>query len=91
MMRDDMGRKLHYKLDNYTEEGERTVLFGPQHRLTNYHRMFSTTINAFIDAGLVVKRIHEPTPNAEQLKRRPGIDDLFRVPLFIIYQLQKPA
>jgi SAM-dependent methyltransferase len=90
-VRDQQGRKLHYRMDNYTEEGARTVSFGPGHRLTNYHRTFSTTINAFINAGLRVARVYEPTPNEEQLKRRPGIDDLFRVSIFIIYELLKPA
>ncbi|MCB9892893.1 MAG: class I SAM-dependent methyltransferase [Planctomycetes bacterium] len=90
-VRDEQGRKLHYRLDNYSEEGARVVSFGPGHRLTNYHRTFSTTINAFIDAGLIVKRVYEPTPNAEQLKRRPGLDDLFRAAIFIVYELIKPA
>ena len=89
--RDDKGRKLHYKVDNYSEEGPRTLPFGPKFKLTNYHRMFSTTINAFIDAGLTVKRVHEPMPNEAQLKRRPGLDDLFRAAIFIIYELVKPA
>jgi hypothetical protein len=61
------------------------------HKLTNYHRTLSTTVNAFIDAGLRLVRIHEPTPNAEQLKRRPGLDDLFRAAIFIIYDLHKPT
>jgi len=87
-LRDEQGRKLHYKLDNYAEEGARVVPFG-RHRVTNYHRMFSTTINAFLDAGLTVKRIHEPMPNEAQLKRRPGLEDLFRAAIFIIYELRK--
>ena len=86
-LRDEKGRKLHYMLDDYTTEGARLLPFGPKHKLTNYHRMFSTTVNAFIDAGLMVKRIHEPTPNETQRKRRPGTEDLFRVPIFIIYEL----
>jgi ubiquinone/menaquinone biosynthesis C-methylase UbiE len=90
-VRDDQGRKLHYKLDNYSEEGAREMAFPGGHKLTNYHRTLSTTVNAFIDAGLQVQRIHEPTPNAAQLKRRPGLDDLFRAAIFIIYDLRKPT
>jgi SAM-dependent methyltransferase len=89
--RDDAGRKLHYVLDGYATEGPRRMTFSSGHQLTNYHRMLSTTVNAFFDAGFELKRIHEPLPTRAQLARVPDNEDLFRVPIFMIYELVKPA
>ncbi|MDQ6728359.1 MAG: class I SAM-dependent methyltransferase, partial [Actinomycetota bacterium] len=45
------GEKQHFVLDHYANEGPRRLLFPSGHELTNFHRMFSTTINDFLDAG----------------------------------------
>ena len=89
-VRDPEGHKLHYVLDDYASEGPREVRFGPERHLTNHHRMLSTTINTFIETGFTVRRVHEPLPNDEQMARVPDNGDLFRVPIFIIYDLAKP-
>jgi ubiquinone/menaquinone biosynthesis C-methylase UbiE len=89
--RDAAGEKRHYVLDDYADEGARTVVFGPEWSLTNFHRMLSTTVNDFLDAGFELVRIHEPLPTPEQLARVPENDDLFRVPIFTIYDLSKPV
>jgi len=89
--RDAQGTKLHYVLDDYASEGPRQLTFGPGQELTNFHRMASTTINDFIDAGFVLSRLHEPLPTPEQLARVPSNDDLYRVPIFIVYDLLKPT
>ena len=57
----------------------------------NFHRMLSTTMNAFLAAGFTLRRLHEPLPTKAQLERVPGNDDLFRVPIFVIYELAKPV
>lgn len=85
------GRKVHYVLDHYADEGPRDIPFPSGHRITNHHRMLSTTVNDFLDAGFRLRRLHEPLPTAEQLQRVPDNDDLFRVPIFVIYDLVKPA
>ena len=84
------GTKLHYVLDDYTTEGARHVEIVPGMRLTNFHRMLSTTLDDFLDAGFRLVRLHEPLPTAEQLARFPDNDDLFRVPIFTVYDLVKP-
>ncbi len=90
-LRDGSGQKLHYVLDHYATEGARRVAFPSGHELTNFHRMLSTTINDFLDAGFELVRIHEPVPSDEQLARVPDNNDLFRVPIFTIYDLVKPT
>jgi ubiquinone/menaquinone biosynthesis C-methylase UbiE len=87
--RDQVGKKVHFVLDHYASEGPRRLVFPSGQELTNFHRMLSTTINDFLDAGFRLTRLHEPLPNAAQLARVPGNDDLFRVPIFTIYDLIK--
>jgi hypothetical protein len=88
-VRNGDGTKLHFRLDDYTDEGVReTLMVGA--RLTKFHRTLSSYVNAFLDAGFVLDGLREPVPNAEQLAREPTNDDLLRVPLFIIYLLRKP-
>jgi ubiquinone/menaquinone biosynthesis C-methylase UbiE len=87
--RDEDGRKLHYRLDDYTNEGPRSAQLWPGGNVTNFHRMLSTTVNAFIGAGFAVEAIYEPAPNTEQLARAPALDDLYRVPIFTIYVLRR--
>jgi ubiquinone/menaquinone biosynthesis C-methylase UbiE len=89
--RDNNGGKLHYVLDHYGNEGARRITFPSGQELTNFHRMLSTTVNDFLDAGFVLTRLHEPLPTPEQLDRVPENDDLFRVPIYTIYELAKPT
>jgi SAM-dependent methyltransferase len=89
--RDGEGRKLHFVLDTYASEGSRTVTWPSGHRLTSFHRMLSTTVNDLLAAGFVLRGIHEPLPTQEQLDRAPANDDLFRVPIYVIYELVKPT
>jgi ubiquinone/menaquinone biosynthesis C-methylase UbiE len=88
---DESGANVHFVLDNYTIEGPRRVVWRSGHEITNFHRMLSTTINDFLDAGFVLRRVYEPMPNEEQLVRFPENQDLCRVPIFTIFDLEKPA
>ena len=83
--------KVHYVLDDYADEGPRDIPFPSGHRITNHHRMLSTTLNGFLDAGFELRRLHEPLPDEAQLARVPDNEDLLRVPIFVIYDLRKPA
>lgn len=85
------GRKVHYILDDYADEGPRDIPFPSGHRITNHHRMLSTTLNGFLDAGFRLRRLHEPLPTPAQLERVPQNEDLLRVPIFVIYDLVKPV
>ena len=89
-VRNGDGTKLHYRLDDYMDEGARaTSMVGGN--FTNFHRTLSSYVNAFIEAGFMLQGLREPVPSAEQLAREPSNDDILRVPLFIIYLLRKPA
>lgn len=88
--RSENGDKLHFVLDHYAAEGARRLVFPSGQELTNFHRMLSTTINHLLNAGFSLRHLHEPLPNRAQLARVPENDDLFRVPIFTIYDLAKP-
>ena len=80
--------KLHFKLDNYFDEGERVLrMLGGT--VINYHRALGTYINCFLEAGFLLDGIREPKPSPEQLAEYPDLADILRVPDFIIYLLRK--
>ena len=83
-IKDENGVKLHFRLDNYFDESERAM-----GSVTDFHRTLSTYMNTFLEAGFRLDGIREPKPSPEQLRRYPEIDDLLRVPHFIIYLLRK--
>lgn len=87
-LKDETGRKLHFKLDSYFEESPRDVpMFGTP--VTNFHRTLSTYVNSFLSSGFALAALYEPKPSAEQLEGYPDVDDNLRVPYFIIFVLRK--
>ena len=85
----DARERLHYKLDDYFDEGPRTLPVWDQ-EITNIHRTMATYINTFLDAGFFLEGIKEPTPTLEQAAAFPKVADNLRVPEFVIYLLRKP-
>ena len=86
----DYDKKLFYPLDNYAEEGSREFMWWGK-PFINMHRMVSSYVSAFLDAGFALEGLHEPIPSDEQLVENPKFDDELRVPNFIIYVLKKPS
>ncbi len=84
------GRRLHYPLDRYFDEGERTIPLEEDRFLVNFHRTLSTHFRVFLDVGFAVEGLREPTPTEEQARQYPVVSDNLRVPDFIIYILSKP-
>lgn len=84
------GRKLHYPVDRYFDEGERDISRREDRPMTNFHRTLSTHFRTFVGAGFTVEDIREPTPTEKQAERYPVVSDNLRVPDFIIYILRKP-
>ena len=82
--------KLFYPVDNYTDEGPREFnWFG--RKFVNMHFTLSSYIGTFLDAGFILRALHEPIPSAEELAANPTFDDEYRIPNFIIYVLEKPT
>ena len=84
------GRRLHYPIDRYFDEGERTIPLQEDRSLVGFHRTLSTHIRTFLNAGFVIEDLREPMPTEEQARQYAVVSDNLRVPGFIIYILRKP-
>lgn len=85
---DDKRRLLHYAIDNYQEEGQRS-----QHwyidGVIKYHRTFSTIINTLISKHLQIEKIIEPIPTNEAINQLPSLQKELRRPSFLIIKAKK--
>ena len=92
--RDESGRKVALKIDRYFETGP-DVTHWNMARL-RYHwdtpfwrRTISEWSEMIADAGFLIRRIHEPRPTLEQVRRHPDLDDSYRVPYFLVFDVLK--
>jgi 2-polyprenyl-3-methyl-5-hydroxy-6-metoxy-1,4-benzoquinol methylase len=92
--RDEQGRKLSLKIDRYFETGP-AYCFWNMERL-KYHwngpvwrRTIEELSAAIANAGFLVQRIHEPRPTPEQVARIPHLEDCYRLPYTLVFELVK--
>jgi ubiquinone/menaquinone biosynthesis C-methylase UbiE len=89
-LRDASGEKICYVLDNYFDESPRSFeMCGGT--INNTHHTLTRYISTFLAAGFTLEKLEEPYPSKQQLEQCPDVADNLRSPLFIIYQLRKPA
>ena len=43
------------------------------------------------EAGFLIRRLDEPRPTEEQVQRNPNLEDCYRLPAFLIFELVKPG
>lgn len=94
--RDEEGRRLYYKVDDYFDEGPKEFAFTLgcgrvtlPGRMINFHRTFTTYFRALHNAGLAVVRLEEPRPSQEALAQYPQMEDLLRIPSFMVVEARK--
>ena len=75
-------------LSGYGHEGERKTRWFVD-GVIKYHRMFSTIINALVEAGFVVERMNEPLPSPELLEKYPCYSDLLHKPDFLLVKARR--
>jgi SAM-dependent methyltransferase len=80
---DDDGKRTHWALDRYANEGWRDQHWFVE-GVRKYHRTMATLVNGLVDAGLAVERVLEPVPDEETLRRRPDFVDEYRRPTFLL-------
>ena len=88
-IRDGDGNFLHYAVDHYLEERPMTLEWAGL-RIRNWHRPLSDYMDAYLDAGLILRRYIEPRPD-EALKGDQRFESWFRVPTFDVMVWQKPV
>lgn len=87
---DEQGERLHYVVDNYGEEGQRSMHWVVDN-VIKYHRKVSTLVNGMIQHGLRVEHIDEPESIAEGLEKMPKLAQERRRPSFILFKAVKPS
>ncbi len=91
-LRDAEGRKLGLCLDRYFDGGP-AVCHWNMARLaypwrTPYCRRTLAEWSGLVsEAGLAIRRLHEPRPDAGLVATRPELDDCHRMPYFLIFEL----
>jgi SAM-dependent methyltransferase len=80
---DGEGRRLHWPLDRYWEEGPRvTEWFVPG--VVRHHRTVESWVRAGREAGFVLEDLREPRATAEARLRRPDLAEEDRRPPFLL-------
>ena len=91
---DEAGEKTALKVDGYFESGP-AVCHWIMERLryhwdTPYWRYTISEWSGLIaEAGFLIRRLHEPRPSQEQVRRRPQLRDCYKLPYFLIFDLVK--
>jgi 2-polyprenyl-3-methyl-5-hydroxy-6-metoxy-1,4-benzoquinol methylase len=92
--RDGNSRKLALKIDRYFDAGAAVCHWNMprltyvwdtpcwRYTLTDWSRMIAGT-------GFLIRRMHEPRPTDEQVRRQPKLEDCWRLPYFLIFDLTK--
>jgi hypothetical protein len=94
--RDGEGKKLALCLDRYFESGP-AVCDWNMARLkypwrTPYRRFALAEWAGLIHgAGFLLRRVHEPRPNADLVAANPDLEDCFRMPFFLIFDAVKAS
>lgn len=93
--RDEQGRKRSLKIDRYFDTGP-GYCFWNMKRL-KYHwngpvwrRTIEELCTAIAGAGFLIRHIAEPRPTPEQVASNPDLEDCFRLPYTLVFDLIKP-
>jgi 2-polyprenyl-3-methyl-5-hydroxy-6-metoxy-1,4-benzoquinol methylase len=91
---DEQGRKRSLKIDRYFETGPGYCLWNMK-RLKYcwnspvWRRTIEELCKAIANAGFLVRYIAEPRPTAEQVEKNPDLEDCFRLPHTLVFDLVK--
>lgn len=80
---DAAGERVHWPVDHYLEEGQRTTPWmGAE--VIKVHRTAASTLNTLIDAGFRIARVEEAGVSRERIVQRPELRDERRRPMFLL-------
>ncbi len=85
---DENGDILHFPLDNYFSEGERTANFLGE-KVIKYHKTLTTYLNGLLQGGFALTGIVEPQPSEQLLHTVKGMRDELRRPMMLIISAKK--
>jgi SAM-dependent methyltransferase len=84
------GKRLHWPVDRYLDEGERRTTWFVD-GVVKQHRTIETYVNTLIDAGLRLARLEEPEAEPVALQAHPEWQDERRRPPFLLLAADRPA
>lgn len=85
--KDESGNKLYSNLSDYMYSGRRQITWFNE-KVEKYHRPLSEIINTLIQENFIIKKVEEPVPDANALKKRPDFIDEFHRTTCIIIKAQ---
>lgn len=85
---DEIGNILHFPVDNYFFEGDRTANFLGE-KVIKYHKTLTTYLNGLIQGGFELTGIVEPQPSEYLLGTVKGMEDELRRPMMLIISAKK--
>jgi 2-polyprenyl-3-methyl-5-hydroxy-6-metoxy-1,4-benzoquinol methylase len=92
---DEHGRKRALKIDRYFDAGPAFCLWNMarlKYRWNSpiWRRTIEEFSTAIAEAGFLITRIREPRSTPEQVARNPNLEDCFRLPYILVFELVKP-
>lgn len=85
---DEHGNILHFPVDNYFFEGQRTADFLGE-KVIKYHKTLTTYLNGLLQGGFELTGIVEPQPSEHLLQTVKGMEDELRRPMMLIISAKK--
>lgn len=84
----EQGEILHFPVDNYYYEGERTAIFLGE-PIKKYHRTLTTYIQELLMNGFQIEAVVEPMPPEHLFNVIPGMKDEMRRPMMLMISAVK--
>ena len=90
-VKDDTGKKLYWKVDQYFNEipYEQPYPPGAKNGVLLFHRTLTSYFNTIKNAGFTIEELNEPKPSEEMMKKYPAFKDDWRMSQFLIFKLRK--
>ncbi len=85
---DNQGKRLHWPVDRYFEEGDRKAVFLGE-EVIKYHKTLSSYLNTLIKAGFEITGIVEPKPEEKLLNTSAEMMDELRRPMMLLISARK--
>jgi ubiquinone/menaquinone biosynthesis C-methylase UbiE len=92
--RDEQGDKLALCLDRYFDSGPAVCHWDMRRLKYHWHTPFrrytlSEWSGLIREAGFIIRSMSEPRPTPELLAEHPELDDCYRMPFFLIFDVMK--
>jgi len=85
---DQHGRRMHWPVDQYANQGIRKANFLGE-EVVKYHKTLTTYIDSLIKSAFELTGISEPEPEKSLLESIPEMKDELRRPMFLILSATK--